>query len=208
VTALLDLRAAELLDRFASPDPTPGGGSAAALAGALGAALVSMVCSMPKTRTGAALERARLDAALAWAREAGDRLRAFVQEDTRAYDAVIAAYRLPKGTDEEKAARSSAVAAAMAHATAVPLETAEACLVVLKAAGEAAAYGNPSALSDARTGGALGWAGLAGASENVRINAASQAEAGAAALERVQAIVQEGRRRLEALGLSFIDPPP
>ncbi len=207
MTALLDLRAAELLDRFASADPTPGGGSAAALAGALGAALVSMVCAMPKTRTGAALERDRLDAALAWARESGERLRALVQEDTRAFDAVIAAYRLPKGTDEEKAARASAVAAAMAHATAVPLATAEACLVALKAAVEAAAHGNPNALSDARTGGALAWAGLAGASENVRINAASQKEAGAAALERLEATVQEGRRRVQALG-SFIDPPP
>lgn len=199
MTALLDLRTAELLDRFASADPTPGGGSAAALAGALGASLVSMVCAMPKTRTGAAPERERLDAALAWARESGERLRSLVQEDARAFDAVMAAYRMPKGTDEEKAARASSVAAALAQATAVPLATAEACLVVLQAAGEAAAHGNPNALSDARTGGALAWAGLSGAFENVRINAASQKEAGAAALERVEATVQEGRRRVRAL---------
>jgi len=200
---LLSLPAAELLDRFASPDPTPGGGSAAALAGALGAALASMVCAMPKTRTGAAPERARLDAALAWAREAGERLRALVEEDTRAYDAVMAAYRLPKGTDEEKAARKAAIAGAMVRATEVPLETAEACLVVLKSAEEAVSHGNPNALSDARTAAALGWAGLAGAAENVRINAASlpDGSAGATATSRVEAAVGEGRRRAGALGL-------
>ena len=201
MTALLDLSAAELLDRFGSPDPTPGGGSAAALSGALGSALVAMVCGMPKTRTGAPGERARLDSALAWVREAGRRLRALVQEDARAYDAVVAGYRLPKGTDEEKAARKAAIASAMARATEVPIETAEGCLVVLKAAQEAAAHGNPNALSDARTGGALGWAGLVGAAENVRINAASQADAVSAALERVEAAVREGRSRAAALGL-------
>ena len=201
MTRLLELTAAELLDRFASPDPTPGGGSAAALAGGLGAALVAMVCAMPKTRTGAAEERGRLDAALAWVREAGDRLRALVQEDARAYDAVMAAYRLPKATEAEKAARKGAIAAALVRATEVPLETAEACLVVLKAAQEAAAHGNQNAISDARTGGALGLAGLIGAAENVRINAGSQAESGAAALERVELTLQEGRNRAAALGI-------
>ena len=199
MTRLLELPAAELLDRFASPDPTPGGGSAAALSGGLGAALVAMVCAMPRTRTGAAEERARLEAALAWAREAGDRLRALVQEDARAYDAVVAAYRLPKGTDADKAARKGAIATALARATDVPLATAEACLVVLKAAQEAAAHGNPNAVSDARTGGALGFAGLVGAAENVRINAASQAESGVVAVERVEAALAEGRTRAVAL---------
>lgn len=197
---LLDLRAAELLDRFASSDPTPGGGSAAALAGATGAALVAMVSGMPKTRTGAPEERARLHAALAWAREAGARLRRLVEEDTRAYDAVVAAYRLPKATDAEKASRKDAIAQAMARATAVPLETAEACLVVLKAAQEGVAHGNPNALSDARTAGALAWAGLIGAAENVRINAASQGEAATGALERIEAAVGEGRTRAGTLG--------
>ena len=201
MTRLLELPAAELLDRFASPEPTPGGGSAAALSGGLGAALVAMVCAMPKTRTGAAEERARLDAALAWTREAGDRLRALVEEDARAYDAVVAAYRLPKATEAEKAARKGAIAVALARATDVPLATAEACLVVLKAAQEAAAHGNPNALSDARTGGALGFAGLVGAAENVRINAGSLAESGALAVERVDAALAEGRSRAKALGI-------
>jgi formiminotetrahydrofolate cyclodeaminase len=200
--SLLDLSARELLDRLAAPDPTPGGGSAAALAGAVGAALVAMVCAMPKTRTGAGEEKERLATALAWAREAGARLRRLVDEDTRAYDAVVAAYRLPKATDEEKAARRSAIEAAMTRATDVPLETAEACQVALRAAQEAAANGNPNALSDARTGGALAFAGLAGAAENVRINAPSLGEAAAGPrLETLEKTLVEGRERARALGL-------
>ena len=199
---LLELSARELLDRLASSDPTPGGGSAAALAGAAGAALVAMVCGMPKTRTGAAEERERLGTALAWAREAGARLRRLVDEDARAYDAVVAAYRLPKGTDEEKAARRSAIEAAMTRATDVPLETAEACRVALRAAQEAAANGNPSALSDARTGAALAFAGLTGAAENVRINAPSLGEEAAAPrLETLEKALAEGRERARALGV-------
>jgi formiminotetrahydrofolate cyclodeaminase len=193
--SLLDQTAAALLDRFASADPTPGGGSAAALAGALGAGLVSMVSAMAKTRTGAPEERERLDAALGWAREAGARLRRLVDDDTTAYDAVIAAYRLPKATDEEKASRKAAVAHAMERATDVPLRTAEACLVVLKAAQEAAAHGNVNALSDARTGGAMAWAGLVGAAENVRINSSP----GGAGLEEIEAMVSEGRERAASL---------
>ena len=192
---LLEGTGIELLDRFASPDPTPGGGSAAALAGALGAGLVSMVSAMPKTRTGAPGERDRLDAALGWAREAGARLRRLVDDDAAAYDAVVAAYRLAKGTDEEKAFRKAAVASAMERATEVPFRTAEACLVVLKAAQEAAAHGNANALSDARTAGALAWAGLVGAAENVRINSGPEA----ADLEGLEAILREGRDRAASL---------
>jgi formiminotetrahydrofolate cyclodeaminase len=199
--ALLDLGVGALLDRFASPDPTPGGGSAAALAGATGAALVAMVCAMPKTRTGSEAERERLDAALGWAREAGSRLRALVDEDSAAYDAVMAAYRLPKGTDAEKAARKSAVAAAMTGATAVPLRTAEACLVVLRAASEGLAHGNPNASSDARTAGALAWAGLLGAAENVRINLGPSAEPSEGTAPQIGALVAEGRSQFAALGL-------
>jgi formiminotetrahydrofolate cyclodeaminase len=198
--SLLDLAANELIDRFGSSDPTPGGGSAAALSGALGASLVAMVSAMPRTRTGIPEERERLDAALAWAREAGTRLRRLVDRDTQAYDAVMAAYRLPKGTDEEKAARKAAIAAAMAGATEVPIETAEACLVVLKAAQQAAAHGNPNALSDARTGGALAWAGVVGAAENVRINAGQGPGAGAL-IERIDDVVREGSARARSLGL-------
>lgn len=198
---LVDLSTRELLDRFASDAPTPGGGSASALSGACAAALVAMVSSMAKTRTGAPEERERLDTALRWAHEAGARLRALVDEDTEAYDAVVAAYRLPKATEGEKAARKGAIALALGRATDVPLRTAEACLVVLKAAQEAAAHGNPNAASDARTAAAMAWAGLVGAAENVRINAGPPDEGNAALLAPLAQAVVEARSILESLRL-------
>lgn len=202
--SLLALPADQLLDRFASADPTPGGGSAAALAGALAAALVAMVCRMPKTRTGDPQERTRLDEALASVTEAGDRLRNLVDEDSAAYDAVVAAYRLPKTTDEEKASRQRAVDAALSAATDVPLRTAEACWVVLAAAQTAAENGNPNALSDARTAAALAWAGLCGAAENVRINLGS---AGASPMrDHIDGLEREAGERLAALGLAPARP--
>jgi formiminotetrahydrofolate cyclodeaminase len=198
--ALLALTAAELLDRFASVDPTPGGGSAAALAGATAAALVTMVGRMPKTRTGDPRERGRLDEALGRATEAGARLRKLVDEDSAAYDAVVAAYKLPKGTEDEKAARKRAVEAAVSVATDVPLRTAEACLAVLAAAQVAAEEGNPNAGSDARTAAALAWAGLRGAAENVRINLGSAGPS--PARDRIEDLEREAGERLAALGLT------
>jgi formiminotetrahydrofolate cyclodeaminase len=198
--SLLALPADQLLDRFASPDPTPGGGSAAALAGAAAAALVVMVCRMPKTRTGDPQERARLDETLARVTEAADRLRRLVDEDSAAYGAVVAAYRLPKASDEEKAARKRSVDAAMVRATEVPLRTAESCLVVLEAAAAAAADGNPNALSDARTAAALAWAGLKGAAENVRINLGSGGPS--PVRDRVEALEREASELLAAAGVS------
>lgn len=196
--SLLDDSARGLLDRLASTDPTPGGGSAAAWAGATGAALVAMVSGMDKTRTGDADERARLDAARARAETAGVALRSLVDEDAAAYDVVMAAYRLPKGTDDEKAARKTAIQTALQRATDVPLGTAEACLTVLQAAVAAAADGNPNAISDALTGGVLAWAGLRGALENVRVNTKDDHPARARAAEVATAAADA----LARLGLS------
>ena len=199
--SLLRLTVEELLDRFASTDPTPGGGSAAALSGALGAGLVAMVCAMPKTRSGSDEERERLETALAWAREAGTRLRRLVDEDTDAYDSVMAAYRLPKASEEEKGRRRDAIKAAMLRATDVPLQTAEACLVALRAAEVAASCGNPGALSDARTGGALALAGLRGGVENVRINVKADEPDTAELLSRADAAWADGLLLARELGL-------
>ena len=170
---LLSLSAGDLLDRFASDQPTPGGGSAAALAGALAAALVQMVAGLPKTRTGAADEREKLDAAKASAARAGARLRQLVDLDTDAYNAVTAAYRLPKATDAEKASRTAAIAAAMRQATDIPLESVECAATVLRAAAQTLAHGNANAASDVRTAIALCRAALDAGAENVRANIAS-----------------------------------
>jgi len=171
--SLLALSADQLLDRFAAQEPTPGGGSAAALAGALAGALVEMVAGLPRTRTGAPEEREKLDAAQAAAAKAGARLRELVDLDTEAYNAVTAAYRLPKETDDEKTARKAAIAAAMRQATEVPLESCERAAEVLRAAAQALAHGNPNAASDVRTAMALCRAALDAGAENVRANAAA-----------------------------------
>ena len=168
--ALLELKTSDLLDRFASNSPTPGGGSAAALAGALAATLVEMVAMNPKTRTGAPEEREKLDRAKAEAAKAGARLRQLVDLDTDAYDAILAAFKLPKGTDDEKAARKAAVAAATRRATETPLETVERASEVLRAAALALANGNENALSDVRVAMSLCRAAIEGGAENVRIN--------------------------------------
>jgi formiminotetrahydrofolate cyclodeaminase len=198
--SLVDLKTVELLDRIASSQPTPGGGSAAALAGALGASLVAMVASMPKTRTGSDEDRRTLDEVLGEVVKTGAQLRRLVDEDAQAYDAVIAARRQPKATDEEKAARQSAIDAALKHAAEVPLQTAHACLAVLRGASAAASHGNPNAHSDAVTAAALAWAGLVGALENVRINLESQPES-APIRERIESLARAGREALMDVGL-------
>jgi formiminotetrahydrofolate cyclodeaminase len=159
-----------------------------------------MVCAMDKTRSGAPAERERLDAAGALMRDVGNGLRTLVDVDAAAYDAVMEAYRLPKGTEEEKTARKQAIAAALSHATDVPRRTAHGCREVLRAAVDAATHGNPNALSDAKTAGALAWAGLIGAIENVRINLGPNADP--KALAEVDALLHEARALATALGVA------
>jgi glutamate formiminotransferase/formiminotetrahydrofolate cyclodeaminase len=197
--SLLDDSCAALLDRLASSAPTPGGGSAAAWSGATAASLVEMVANMKKTRTGSDHDRAELHLALAAAKESGERLRALVDEDARAFEAVLAARRLPHGTPAESSSRDEAVAAAMRRAAEVPLETSRECMAVLGAASMALAYGNPNAASDARAAGALAWAGLVAAVENVKINLEGQAPTHPT-LKETEARVREAHERLKAFG--------
>jgi formiminotetrahydrofolate cyclodeaminase len=160
----------ELLEAFSSPTPTPGGGSAAALAGAVGASLLAMVAAMPKTKTGRPEERAALDGVLPKLQATRDRLRALIDEDAASYDAVVAAYRLPKGTDEEKATRKAAVAKAMQGATDVPLETMRQASSLFGLGRTIADNGNPNAKSDAVVGLQLAMAAMGGAFLNVHTN--------------------------------------
>lgn len=175
---------ADLLDAFASSDPAPGGGSASAAAGAMGASLLLMVAGMPKTRTGAPEEAADLAEAAARVRPLRDRLAALVDRDTQAYNGVVAAFRLPKGTEAEKAARKEAIQAGTKAATEVPLDTMRACRDALRHAGIVARNGNPNAASDVGVAIELLTAGLKGAALNVDINLGSLADQ--AFVERVR----------------------
>src|SRR5690349_2975774 len=146
---LVNKTVTDLLDAFAAATPTPGGGSAAALAGAMAASLLEMVASMPKTRNNTPEDRTALDAALPAIKSLRASLTRLVDSDSASYDAVVAAYRLPKVTDEEKAARKAAVREAMRGATEVPLETARAAFALIPLARTIAEHGNPNAKSDA-----------------------------------------------------------
>jgi methenyltetrahydrofolate cyclohydrolase len=167
---LIEKTVRDLVAAFAAPEPTPGGGSAAALAGAVGSALLSMVAGLPTTRHGSEADRT----SLAGARERlcgiiAD-LSALLDEDAAAYDRVMAAYRRPRGTDEEKAARRAAIQEALTGATDTPLRVMARCREALGLAAAIAAHGNPSAASDLQVGIALLSAGLDGARLNVEVN--------------------------------------
>lgn len=168
--SLVSLPLTALLDRIAAADPTPGGGSVAAVAGACGAALAEMVAGLPKTRGNTDEERATLAALRPALQEGRQRLAALVDEDTDAFNALMAAFRLPKATDDEKAARRAAIQAATQLATLVPLETVEVGARLLKDVMTVARLGNPSASSDVAVGIGVLRAAVDGAAANVRTN--------------------------------------
>ena len=164
------LALADLLDAFASTDPVPGGGSAAALAGALATSLLLMVSGMPKTRSGAPEEVADLSEAAARLRPLRDALIQLVDRDSEAYQGVLAAFKLPKGTADEKRTRGEAIEIATTEATEIPLETMRHCQQALRGARVVAARGNTNAASDVGVAIELLLAGLKGARLNVDIN--------------------------------------
>lgn len=142
----------DLLDAFASNAPVPGGGSAAALAGALGVSLLVMAASLPKSRTGAPEEAADLAEAAARLRPLRDTLVQLIDADSDAYRTVMAAMKLPKTTDEEKAARTAALQSALQGATDVPLDVMRAGQQALAGAVIVARNAYRAAASDVATG--------------------------------------------------------
>jgi glutamate formiminotransferase/formiminotetrahydrofolate cyclodeaminase len=199
----------DLLDAFASNEPVPGGGSASALAGAVGVSLLIMVAGLPKTRRGTPEDAADLAQASARLRPLRDELMTLVDDDSDAYRAVVSAMRLPKGTDAEKQARRAAIDAAMKAATETPLETMRVCQQAMRGATIVAAAGNPNAASDAGVAVELLLAGLRGAALNIDVNLkglsdtsfAARVSGEAAALE-ADAITDAARARALLAGTS------
>jgi len=165
-----NMRMHEFLSALASPTPTPGGGTAAAIAGAMGTALLMMVAGLEKTKSNTDDEKAALMAAAGGLKPLRARLMSLADDDASAFDAVMAAYRLPKATDEEKAARTRAIQAALRGATEIPLETLRACAHALEHARVVADCGNRSAESDVGVALGLLKAAASGAAANVRSN--------------------------------------
>ncbi|MEW5719818.1 MAG: cyclodeaminase/cyclohydrolase family protein [Chloroflexota bacterium] len=159
-----------LLDELASAEPAPGGGTVAALSGALGVALVAMVCRLTIGKQGYEAVSTEMEAILPRAETLRRELAELMQADTDAYTRVMAAYGLPKTTDIEKAARVLAIQTALQHASDVPLRVAEACAQVLELARVVAEKGNKNAASDGGVGALMAEAGVRGAAFNVTIN--------------------------------------
>jgi glutamate formiminotransferase/formiminotetrahydrofolate cyclodeaminase len=173
---LASMTVERLVDEVSSNSPAPGGGSVAALAGSLGAALAAMVANLTVGKAGYESAWASSSSLAERAQEVKVALLRSVDDDTKAFDDVLTAMRLPKLSAEEQRTREAALAAAYEKATAVPLATARLCLQALELAEEAAVTGNRNSASDAGVGALLAKAGLDAAILNVRINLPSVRE--------------------------------
>ncbi len=200
---LVDLTCTGFAEETSRESPAPGGGSISAYMGALGAALGTMVANLSAHKPG---WDEQWEFFSDWA-EKGKRvmneLLALVDEDTEAFNCIMAVFGMPKGTDEEKAARAEAMEKATLYATEVPLKTMKASFRAFEVAGEMAEKGNPNSVSDAGVGALAARAAVQGAFLNVKINAAglkdrAKAEALVAeAQEIAKAADAEERRILE-----------
>jgi glutamate formiminotransferase/formiminotetrahydrofolate cyclodeaminase len=187
---LASLGLKEFVDEVASDSPAPGGGSVAALAGSLGAALAAMVANLTVGKRGYEAAWQGLSDLAVRSQRVKDALLRGVDEDTAAFNAIMEATRLPKSSEAERRARDEAIQRSYESACSVPLETARACLDAIGLCAAAAEKGNANSVSDAGVGALMARAGVEGAVLNVLINLGSVADA---------AFAQRVRREAEAL---------
>jgi formiminotetrahydrofolate cyclodeaminase len=161
------------LDVLGSDAPTPGGGAAGAIAGATGAALIAMVGRLTVGKPGFEDVDQRMRTLVERADAARVAFLDLADRDAHAFDGVMVAFKMPKGTDDEKAARSAAIQAGYEQAASVPLEIAQAAVDLMPLAEDATAVGNPQAASDGVSGAAHLYCAALCAIANVEINAAS-----------------------------------
>lgn len=169
---LIDMTLTEFAEETASESPAPGGGSIAAYMGALGAALSTMVANLSAHKPGWDDRWKEFSDYAERGHALMTRLLALVDEDTAAFNKIMAVFSMPKSTPEEKAARAEALETATLYATEVPLRTMEASYDVFDYAEAMAREGNPASVSDAAVGALAARAAVVGALLNVRINAA------------------------------------
>lgn len=172
---------------LASDAPAPGGGSVAALSGALGADLVCMVCNLSTGRAEFTDNEKEIVVSLEAARGLSQLLLECVDRDTEAFNGVIAAFKMPKASDDEKAARTAAIQEGYKEAIQSPLRIARACFSVMETAERLMGKTNKNALSDLTVGAEQAQAGLMGALFNVRINLPSIKDTAFADETRVEA---------------------
>lgn len=176
MTSLTSLPLAEVLDRIAAPTAAPGGGAAAALTGALGAAVSAMVATLPRTRHDTPDERTRLDMAARTLAAHRVTLTRLADEDTVAVTAMMTAARRGSDSPDAHEARRAALAEATREATRVPLETSRVCAEALEATRDVAAAGARVAVSDVFVAIALLKAAADAAASNVRANIGEMAD--------------------------------
>ncbi len=169
---LTDMTLTAFADETASESPAPGGGSIAAYMGALGAALGTMVANLSAHKAGWDERWEEFSNYADGGRMLIDRLIALVDEDTAAFNRIMAVFSMPKSTDEEKAARAEALEAATLYATEVPLNTMKTAFEAFELLEAMAKEGNPASVSDAGVGALAARSAVLGAQLNVKINAA------------------------------------
>jgi len=171
---LIDVSIKSYIDKVASKEPTPGGGSVAALAGSLGSALTAMVgyLTIGRKMYEELDEKVKeeMDNNFDQLKKSIEKLNHIVDEDTKAFDKVMEAFKLPKETEEEKKNRSNKIQEGYKIALEVPLRCAEECFKVLELQKVFADYGNVNAITDVGVGALLAATGLEGALLNVKIN--------------------------------------
>lgn len=168
----------EWLADLASAKPAPGGGAAAGLNAATGAALVSMVCNLTIGKPKFADHETVMREALAEAERLRGEALGLAEDDAEAFSGVMAAYKLPKGTEEEKAARTEAIQRGLVEAAEVPLAIAANAAAVIRVAGRVLDGSNPNVLSDVAVAASSARSALESAALNVDINLASIKDAG------------------------------
>ena len=193
-----EMALADVLDAFSSTDAVPGGGSAAALAGAIGTSLLLMVARLPNTKSGAPEETADLAETSSRLRPLRDWLLELVDRDSDAYAKVMEAFRLAKDSDAGKAARRQAIDRATRIATEAPLDTMRACQQALRGAVVVAANGSRRATSDVGVAVELLLAALHGARLNVEINLSTLDDAAYAARVKTEVVELERHAAVDA----------
>lgn len=158
------------LDELASSNPTPGGGSAAALTGAMAAALTSMVARLTLGKAGYESEQQEVEALLHSTEQLRERFEQLMTADIEAYGRLSACFKMPRATDEQKAARTSAIQERLVEAAQVPLEMAECAAELMQRCVRIAEIGNKNVLSDVATGAMLAAGAGNGAAWMVRTN--------------------------------------
>ncbi len=198
---LISMSVKDFANETASDSPAPGGGSVAAAVGAFGVALGTMVANLSASKRGWEERTAEFSPWAEKGQQLKDKMLALVDEDTRAFNTIMAAFGLPKDTTEQKEARKAAIQAASKYATEVPFRTLQTAVEAIPLMGEMVAKGNPNSLSDAGVGAACLMTAMQGAWMNVLINAQGldDKEWAKDITTKAETLIEEGRVACNAL---------